>query len=81
MVTIAGVAVTPLVLVAVKLNGSLLSIIVSCSGVNNTRTNALPFASSEIKVSVVYGAHEEPSQYSIAVNGVFVLLGKLNLAS
>ena len=81
MVTVAGVAVTPLVLVAVKLNGSLLSIIVSCSGVNSTRTNALPFVSSGIKASVVYGAHEEPFQYSILVNGVLVLLGRVNLAS
>ena len=53
IVTVAGVAVTPLVLVAVKLNGSLLSTVASCSGANNTRTNALPFVSSGIKALVV----------------------------
>ena len=50
MVTVAGVmALMPPVLVAVKLNGSLLSEPVSCSGASNTRTNALPELSSWIK--------------------------------
>ena len=49
IVTVAGVAATPLVLVTVKLNGSLLSEVVSCSGVSSTRTNALPLLSSGMK--------------------------------
>ena len=53
MVTLAGVAATPLVLVAVKLNGSLLSEVPSCSGASNTRTNALPLPSSGIKLPAV----------------------------
>ena len=50
IVTVAGVMALMLpVLVAVKLNGSLLSEAVSCSGASNTRTNALPAPLSGIK--------------------------------
>ena len=49
IVTVAGVALVPPVLVAVKVNGSLLSDVPSCSGANNTRTNASPLLSSGIK--------------------------------
>ena len=53
IVTVAGVALVPPVFVAVKLNGSVLSEDPSCSGDNNTRTNALPVPSSGIKSPVV----------------------------
>ena len=46
IVTVAGVAGVPPVLVAVKLNDSLFSKVPSCSGASNTRTNILPLLSS-----------------------------------
>ena len=81
MVTVAGAAVIPPVLVAVSVNGSLLSKVSSCSGPSNTRTNALPLLSRGTRSPALYVTQSVPFQYSISVKALSVVLGKVNSAN